>query len=62
MRLILDASVAAEWFNVEELSINAVAVKDTYVKGPLELAAPVYKVDNSVWKNEHNLLEIFHLI
>ena len=55
MRLILDASVAAKWFNVEELSDKAVAVKDAYVKGSIELAAPVhiiYEVGNSVWKNE----------
>lgn len=54
MSLVLDASVAAKWFNLEELSEKAVEFKESFVKGELELAAPihiVYEVGNSIWKN-----------
>lgn len=54
MSLIIDASVATKWFNTEELSDRAVRVKDAYVRGDLELAAPdhiIYEVGNSIWKN-----------
>lgn len=54
MRLIVDASVVAKWFNIEELSDKAVEVKNAYVEGALELAAPIhilYEVGNSIWKN-----------
>lgn len=55
MKLVIDASVAAKWFNVEELSDKAVNVKDAYVKGDMELVAPthlIYEVGNSIWKNK----------
>lgn len=54
MRLVVDASVVAKWFNIEELSEKAVELKDVCVKGGLTLAAPthlIYEVGNSIWKN-----------
>ncbi len=54
MSLILDASVAAKWFNFEELSERAVEFKQAFVEGDVELAAPthiIYEVGNSIWKN-----------
>jgi predicted nucleic acid-binding protein len=55
VKLVVDASVAAKWFNVEELSDKAANVKDAHVKGDIELAAPIhliYEVGNSIWKNK----------
>ena len=55
MRLVLDASVAAKWFNIEELSEEAVRVKDAHVSGDVELIAPthiIYEVGNSICKNK----------
>lgn len=55
MKLVVDASVAAKWVNVEELSDKAVKVKDAHVNGDIELAAPIhliYEVGNSIWKNK----------
>lgn len=54
MSFILDASVAAKLFNLEELSEKAVRVKEAYVKGDLHLAALVqiiYEIGNSIWRN-----------
>jgi len=54
VRFVIDASVAAKWYNDEELSDKAVEVKDAFVRGDLELAAPthlIYEVGNSIWKN-----------
>lgn len=54
MSLVLDASVAAKWFNFEELSEKAVECKEAFVGGELQLAAPLhilYEVGNSIWKN-----------
>jgi predicted nucleic acid-binding protein len=54
VRLVVDASVAAKWFNIEGLSDRAVEAKDAHVRGDLELAAPshlIYEVGNSIWKN-----------
>jgi predicted nucleic acid-binding protein len=54
MNFVLDASVAAKWFNIEESSDTATQVKDAHVRGDLELAAPshlVYEVGNSIWMN-----------
>ncbi len=54
MSLILDASVAAKWFNFEELSDRAVEFKQAFVEGDVELAAPahiIYEVGNAIWKN-----------
>lgn len=54
MKFVVDASVAAKWFNTEQLSDRAVEVKDAHVRGDIDLAAPVhivYEVGNSVWKN-----------
>ncbi|MEM2942694.1 MAG: type II toxin-antitoxin system VapC family toxin [Candidatus Bathyarchaeia archaeon] len=54
MRLVVDASVVAKWFNTEELSNKAVEVKDAFVRGALKLVAPIhiiYEVGNSVWMN-----------
>jgi len=50
----LDTSVAGKWFNMEDLSEKAVEIKEAYVKGDLELTAPmhmIYEVGNSIWKN-----------
>lgn len=55
MSLVIDASVAAKWYNVERLSERAAEVKEAYVKGDLQLAAPfhiIYEVGNSIWKNK----------
>ena len=54
MRYVLDASVAAKWFNLEESSEEAVRAKDAHVRGDLELVAPtqiVYEVGNTIWRN-----------
>ena len=54
MRAVIDASVAAKWFNKEEYSKEAVALKEAYVEGFIELMAPIhliYEVGNSIWKN-----------
>jgi len=54
VRLVVDASVAAKWFNIEELSDKAAEVKDAHVKGDVDLVAPthiIYEVGNSIWKN-----------
>ncbi len=55
MSFVLDASVAAKWFNIEELSERAVEFKEAFVEGKLQLAAPMhilYEVGNSIWKNQ----------
>ncbi len=54
MSLVLDASVAAKWFNFEELSERAVEFKQAFVEGEVEFAAPMHilnEVGNSIWKN-----------
>ncbi|MEM3430392.1 MAG: type II toxin-antitoxin system VapC family toxin [Candidatus Bathyarchaeia archaeon] len=54
MRLVVDASVVSKWFNIEKFSDKAVEVKDAFVSGALELAAPIhiiYEVGNSIWRN-----------
>jgi predicted nucleic acid-binding protein len=55
VRLVIDASVAAKWFNLEELSDKAADIKEAHVRGNLELAAPIhiiYEVGNSIGKNK----------
>ncbi len=55
MSFVLDASVAAKWFNIEELSERAVEFKEAFVEGKLQLAAPMHILDevgNSIWKNQ----------
>ncbi len=55
MKLVVDASVAAKWFNIEELSDKAANVKDAHVKGDIDLAAPIHllcEVGNSIWRNK----------
>lgn len=52
---MLDASVAAKWFNNEHLTDRAVKVRDAFVTGKVELYAPehlVYEVGNAIWKNK----------
>lgn len=52
---ILDASVAAKWFNNESLTDRAIQVRDAFVQGKIRLLAPVqmlYEVGNSIWKNK----------
>jgi predicted nucleic acid-binding protein len=54
VRLVVDASVAAKWFNIEELSDKAAEVKEAHVSGNLDLVAPthiIYEVGNSIWNN-----------
>ncbi len=54
MNLVIDASVVAKWFNQEELSDQAVELKDGHVRAEIDLAAPshlLYEVGNSVWRN-----------
>lgn len=54
-RFSLDASVAAKWFNNEELTGEALQVRDAFVHGKIELLAPeqlIYEVGNSIWKNK----------
>lgn len=51
----LDASVAAKWFNNENLTDKALQVRDAFVEGKIELFAPehlLYEVGNSIWKNK----------
>lgn len=52
--MVIDASVVAKWFNLEELTENAVRVKEAHVSGALELSAPIhlsYEVGNAIWRN-----------
>ena len=54
MRLVIDASVAAKWFNQEELTDQAVKVKERHVRAEVELIAPSHllcEVANSIWRN-----------
>lgn len=55
MKLVVDASVVAKWFNQEEYTDKALKIKNLFVKGNIELFAPVhviYEVGNSLWKNK----------
>ncbi len=54
MSYVVDASVAAKWFNLEELSDKAGEIKEAYVRGKIQLFAPthlIYEVGNSIWRN-----------
>lgn len=54
-RFTLDASVAAKWFNNEDLTDKALQIRDAFVHGKIDLLAPeqmIYEVGNSIWKNE----------
>lgn len=54
-RFTLDASVAAKWFNNEDLTDKALQIRDAFVGGKIDLVAPeqlVYEVGNSIWKNK----------
>lgn len=51
----LDASVAAKWFNNEDLTDKALQVRDAFVEGKIGLLAPehlLYEVGNSIGKNK----------
>ena len=55
MKVVVDASVVAKWFNVEEYSDKAVELKNAHVKGVVKIVAPIhliYEVGNSIWKNK----------
>ena len=57
---VLDASVAAKWFNNEGLTDRAIKVRDAFVNGKAELYAPehlVYEIGNAIWKNKEIGLE-----
>ena len=52
--LVLDASVAVKWFNVEPLREKALIIRDRYVNGEIELIAPdllYYEVANALRYN-----------
>lgn len=54
LSFILDASVAAKWFNNEDLTDKAIEVRDAFVRGRIRLLAPTqlaYEVANAIWKN-----------
>ena len=54
-RYTLDASVAAKWFNNENLTDKAIRVREAFVKGEIGLVAPehiLYEVGNSIWNNK----------
>lgn len=49
--VVVDASVAVKWFNVEEYSEQAVSLRDNHVAGEVILAAPsliVWEVCNAL--------------
>src|SRR5436309_1860341 len=52
---VVDASVVAKWFNRgEEYEKEAMALRDGWVEGDIELYAPsllIFEVANSIWKN-----------
>ncbi len=53
-KIVVDASIIAKWFNIEEYTDKAVKLKDAFVRGEVELCAPIhliYEVGNSLWKN-----------
>lgn len=50
-RIVVDASVAVKWFIAERGADNALRLKDSYLSGRLELAAPAliyYEVANAL--------------
>ncbi|MEM1976941.1 MAG: type II toxin-antitoxin system VapC family toxin [Nitrososphaerota archaeon] len=52
--LVLDASVAVKWFNVEPLREKALIIRNKYVNGEIELIAPdllYYEVANALRYN-----------
>jgi predicted nucleic acid-binding protein len=54
-RFTLDASVAAKWFNNEDLTDKTLQIRDAFVQGKIGLMAPeqlLYEVGNSIWKNK----------
>jgi len=54
VRLVVDASVVVKWFNVEEWTERALALRDDLIEGVVELLAPdhlIYEVGNALWKN-----------
>lgn len=53
-KFVLDASVAAKWFNNEIHTDKAVELRDAFGEGKVQLYAPehlVYEVGNAIWKN-----------
>lgn len=53
--VVVDASVAVKWFNEEEFSDQAVALRDNHVSGDVILAAPtllVWEVCNALRHSE----------
>ena len=52
--LVLDASIAVKWFNVEPLRDKALLLRDKYVSGEIDLIAPdllFYEVANALRYN-----------
>ncbi|GBC71180.1 hypothetical protein HRbin02_00959 [Candidatus Calditenuaceae archaeon HR02] len=52
--LVLDASVAVKWFNVEPLRKEALTIRNRYANGEIDLIAPVllhYEVANALRYN-----------
>ncbi len=55
MKVVADASVVAKWFNVEEYTEESLILKEDFVRGVINIAAPlhlVYEVGNSIWRNK----------
>jgi len=51
---VLDASVAAKWFNNEIFTDKAIELRDSFAEGKVQLYAPkhlLYEVGNAIWKN-----------
>ncbi|MEM1951674.1 MAG: type II toxin-antitoxin system VapC family toxin [Candidatus Nitrosocaldus sp.] len=52
--LVIDASVVVKWFNIEPLHDKAIAIRDRYIDGAIDLIAPTliyYEVANALRYN-----------
>nr|BAE03231.1 hypothetical conserved protein [uncultured Candidatus Nitrosocaldus sp.] len=52
--LVIDASVVVKWFNIEPLHDKAIAIRDAYIDGVIEIIAPTliyYEVANALRYN-----------
>lgn len=52
--LVIDASVVVKWFNIEPLHDKAIAIRDRYIGGAIDLIAPTliyYEVANALRYN-----------
>ncbi len=57
-KIVIDASVAVKWFNPEELSSEALELRDMHVNAQVHIFAPdllLYEVINAIkWNSEFN--------